>query len=104
QGSRVIFVPSARAWDVADQGSGHEFSRKVRTLTGNYKLVQLAPWLLGRSNPLRFEFISHKLLRLFAPFALAAGFMASLLLPQAVYRIALVVPLGFYALSFIGIV
>jgi cellulose synthase/poly-beta-1,6-N-acetylglucosamine synthase-like glycosyltransferase len=102
QGSRVIFVPSARAWDIADQGSGHEFSRKVRTLTGNYQLVQLAPWLLTRSNPLRFEFISHKLLRLFAPFALAAGFLASLILPQPIYRIALVLQLAFYALSVIA--
>jgi cellulose synthase/poly-beta-1,6-N-acetylglucosamine synthase-like glycosyltransferase len=102
QGSRVIFVPSARAWDVVDQGSGREFSRKVRTLTGNYQLVQLAPWLLSGSNPIRFEFISHKLLRLFAPFALAAAFMASLLLPQPVYRIALVLQLGFYTLSLIA--
>ena len=102
QGSRVIFVPSARAWDVVDQGSGREFSRKVRTLTGNYQLVQLAPWLLSGSNPIRFEFISHKLLRLFAPFALAAAFMASLLLPQPVYRIALALQLGFYVLSVIS--
>jgi len=102
QGSRVIFVPSARAWDIGDQGSGHEFSRKVRTLTGNYQLVQLAPWLLTRSNPLRFEFISHKLLRLFAPFALAAAFLASLILTQPIYRIALVLQLAFYALSVIA--
>jgi biofilm PGA synthesis N-glycosyltransferase PgaC len=102
QGFRVIFVPSAHAWDVADQGTGHEFSRKVRTLSGNYQLVQLAPWLLSGSNPLRFEFISHKLLRLFAPFFLAAAFVASLALPQPVYRVALVLQLAFYSLSVIA--
>jgi poly-beta-1,6-N-acetyl-D-glucosamine synthase len=102
QGFRVIFVPSAHAWDIADQGTGHEFSRKVRTLTGNYQLVQLAPWLLSRANPLRFEFISHKLLRLFAPFALAAAFIASTTLPQAFYRTALVLQLAFYALSLVA--
>lgn len=99
QGLRVIFVPSARAWDVADQGTDREFSRKVRTLSGNYQLMQLAPWLLSASNPLRFEFISHKLLRLFAPFALVAALGASLALPQPLYRVAVALQLAFYALS-----
>jgi cellulose synthase/poly-beta-1,6-N-acetylglucosamine synthase-like glycosyltransferase len=102
QGFRVIFVPDAHAWDVADQGTDREFSRKVRTLTGNYQLVQLAPWLLGSSNPLRFEFISHKLLRLFAPFALGAAFIASIALPETFYRVALVLQIGFYGLSLIA--
>src|SRR5262249_21878925 len=99
QGYRVTFLPSARAWDVADQGSDREFARKVRTLTGNYQLVQLAPWLLGSSNPLRFEFISHKLLRLVAPFALAALFVASLFLTTPGYRVALLLQAMFYGLS-----
>jgi poly-beta-1,6-N-acetyl-D-glucosamine synthase len=102
QGARVIFVPSARAWDVAPQKTGHEFSRKVRTLSGNYQLVQLAPWLLSGKNPLRFEFISHKLLRLFAPFALSAVFIASLALSNPFYRIALALQLVFYALSLLA--
>jgi cellulose synthase/poly-beta-1,6-N-acetylglucosamine synthase-like glycosyltransferase len=102
QGFRVTFVPDAHAWDVADQGSEREFARKVRTLTGNYQLVQLAPWLLGSSNPLRFEFICHKLLRLFAPFALAAALIASVMLPQPFYRVALVLQAGFYGLSIIA--
>jgi cellulose synthase/poly-beta-1,6-N-acetylglucosamine synthase-like glycosyltransferase len=102
QGFRVIFVPVARAWDVADQGTEHEFSRKVRTLFGNYQLVQLAPWVVGGSNPLRFEFISHKVLRLFAPFALGSVFVASVALPQPVYRVALVLQIVFYLLSALG--
>ena len=105
QGARVIFVPSARAWDVAPQKTGHEFSRKVRTLSGNYQLMQLAPWLLSGKNPLRFEFISHKLLRLFAPFALAAALIASadLALSRPFYRIALALQLAFYGLSLIAL-
>jgi cellulose synthase/poly-beta-1,6-N-acetylglucosamine synthase-like glycosyltransferase len=102
QGARVIFVPSARAWDVAPQKTGHEFSRKVRTLSGNYQLVQLAPWLLSGKNSLRFEFISHKLLRLFAPFALAAAFVASIALSQPFYRTALAFQLAFYGLSLVA--
>jgi poly-beta-1,6-N-acetyl-D-glucosamine synthase len=102
EGFRVTFVPNAHAWDLADQGSDREFSRKVRTLTGNYQLVQIAPWLLGASNPLRFEFVSHKLLRLFAPFALAAALITSAALPQPFYRAALVVQIAFYGLSLIA--
>ena len=99
---RVIFVPEARAWDIADQGSEKEFARKVRTLSGNYQLVQLAPWLLSGSNPLRFEFISHKLLRLIAPVAMAAAFVASLLSHQNFFRIALAIQLAFYGLGAIA--
>ena len=76
QGKRVVFEPAARAWDNPDLGGRREFARKVRTLSGNYQLVQLAPWLLSGANPIRFEFISHKLLRLLVPFI---GYTFSLL-------------------------
>jgi cellulose synthase/poly-beta-1,6-N-acetylglucosamine synthase-like glycosyltransferase len=99
QGSRVVFDSRARAWDSPDLGKGREFPRKVRTLTGNYQLLQLAPWLLSSQNTIRFEFISHKLSRLAVPFALLALLIASLFLPQPLYRAALVAQLAFYALS-----
>ena len=102
QGFRAIFVPNARAWDIADQGTDREFSRKVRTLSGNYQLVQLAPWLLTASNPLRFEFISHKLMRLMVPFALVASLAAAWFLPGPFYRAAFWTQLGFYGLSLLG--
>jgi poly-beta-1,6-N-acetyl-D-glucosamine synthase len=99
QGSRVIFDARARAWDSPDLGEGREFSRKVRTLSGNYQLLQLAPWLLSSQNAIRFEFITHKLSRLAVPFALLALLIASIFLPQPFYRAALGVQLAFYALS-----
>jgi len=99
QGFRVVFDSRARAWDSPDLGEGREFSRKVRTLSGNYQLLQLAPWLLGSENPIRFEFVSHKLSRLAVPFALMALLLASALLPQPLYRAALWAQLAFYALS-----
>jgi poly-beta-1,6-N-acetyl-D-glucosamine synthase len=99
QGFRVIFVPEARAWDVADQGPEREFSRKVRTLSGNYQLLQLAPWLLTAENPLRFEFISHKLLRLVAPFLLVVAFIAALVIPELPYRVAFALQVVFYGLG-----
>ena len=99
QGFRVIFDSRARAWDSPDLGEGREFSRKVRTLSGNYQLLQLAPWLLSSQNAIRFEFVSHKLSRLVVPFALLALLIASMFLPQPLYRAALGAQLAFYALS-----
>ncbi|MBB3228583.1 cellulose synthase/poly-beta-1,6-N-acetylglucosamine synthase-like glycosyltransferase [Luteibacter sp. Sphag1AF] len=67
-GKRVVFEPRAIAWDTPSQHPEAERKRKIRTLAGNYQLLQLAPWLLSpASNPLWFRFISHKLLRLIAP-------------------------------------
>ncbi len=99
QGKRAIFDSQARAWDVPDQGTQREFARKVRTLSGNYQLLQLAPWLLTRSNPALFEFVSHKLMRLLVPFALGASLFASFLIPGPLYRVALVLQLLFYGLG-----
>lgn len=99
QGKRTVFDARARAWDTPNLGAEREFSRKVRTLSGNYQLLQLAPWLLTSRNPIRFEFVSHKLLRLAVPFALAALLMASFRLSGAFYRVVLILQLLFYALS-----
>jgi len=102
QGKRVIFEPRARVWDTPDLGTDREFSRKVRTLGGNYQLLQLAPWLLSSENPILFEFVSHKLLRLVVPFALAIVLVTSAIVPGSTYRIALFLQLGFYLLSLLA--
>ncbi len=102
QGKRVVFEPRARAWDSPDLGGGLEFARKVRTLSGNYQLVQLMPWVLSTQNPVLFRFVSHKLLRLVAPFALAAMFIASLWLKAPLYRVALILQLAFYGLGIVA--
>jgi cellulose synthase/poly-beta-1,6-N-acetylglucosamine synthase-like glycosyltransferase len=99
QGKRVVFDERARAWDDPNLGTDREFARKVRTLSGNYQLLQLAPWLLSSSNPIRFEFISHKLMRLVAPLALAALLITSMVLSGSFYRAGLTIQLAFYGLS-----
>jgi len=102
QGYRVVFDGRAKAWDHPDLGAEREFRRKVRTLTGNYQLLQLAPWLLRKANPLRFEFVSHKLMRLVVPFALVAALVSSWFSPGVFYRAAFWAQLGFYGLSLLG--
>jgi biofilm PGA synthesis N-glycosyltransferase PgaC len=99
QGFRVVFDGRARAWDDPNLGGRREFSRKVRTLSGNYQLLQLAPWLLSRTNPIRFEFVSHKLLRLLMPLALFGVLLSSILCQGAVYKLAMWAQIGFYLLG-----
>ena len=103
QGKRVVWDGRARAWDRPSVDQGQEFSRKVRTLSGNYQLLQLAPWLLSSSNPIRFEYVSHKLLRLAVPFALLAMLVSAVFIPQMLYRVLLIAQLSFYALALLGL-
>ncbi|MGH9486492.1 MAG: glycosyltransferase family 2 protein [Terriglobales bacterium] len=98
QGKRVLFEPEARAQDTLSS-ERHEFRRKVRTLTGNYQLLQLAPWLLTAANPLRFRFVCHKLLRLAVPFALAVLLVSSLAAPAPFYRTVFGLQCAFYGLA-----
>jgi poly-beta-1,6-N-acetyl-D-glucosamine synthase len=99
---RVVFDARARAWDHPNLGTQREFRRKVRTLTGNYQLLQLAPWLLRKENPLRFEFISHKLIRLIVPLALLVTIAGSAFLSAPFYRAAFWMQVGFYGLGLLG--
>ena len=101
-GKRVVFQSSAIARDRIFHEPGKEFSRKVRTLTGNYQLIRLAPWLLTTSNPLLFRFVSHKLLRLLIPFLLIAILITSALLTGWGYRAILLLQVVFYTLAAIG--
>ncbi len=99
QGRRVVWDTRARAWDRADLGTGREFSRKVRTLGGNYQLMRIEPWLLGSSNPAWFSFVSHKLMRLGVPLALIGLLVSSVLIHGPLYRAALWLQVAFYGLS-----
>lgn len=97
-GHRVLFQPSAIARDRIFTQPGKEFARKVRTLTGNYQLLRLAPWLLTPANPLLFRFISHKLMRLLVPLFLLTMLLSSagtpiLFWPQIVFYTAAVIGL-----------
>jgi cellulose synthase/poly-beta-1,6-N-acetylglucosamine synthase-like glycosyltransferase len=102
-GKRIVFQPSAIAHDQLFSKKGKEFSRKVRTLTGNYQLLQLAPWLLSRANPLLFRFVSHKLVRLTVPALLILMLIASAMSQGLFYRVALWSQLAFYLLAFVGL-
>jgi hypothetical protein len=68
-GYRVAFAEWARAIETWRTQVGHEYRRKVRTLTG---VIQLCVWqpavLVPVRNPIWLQFVAHKLLRLLTPY------------------------------------
>jgi len=74
---RVVLAERAFVYDDSCDDE-REFARKVRTLAGNYQLLAKLPWLLiPGKNPLWLQLFSHKLFRLWCPFALVTLFIAS---------------------------
>ncbi|MDP9051302.1 MAG: glycosyltransferase family 2 protein [Acidobacteriota bacterium] len=101
-GKRIVFQPSAIARDKLFSENGKEFARKVRTLTGNYQLLRLAPWILSSVNPLLFRFVSHKLLRLVVPLLLVLMLVSSGLCAGHFYGTLFWLQILFYILAFLG--
>ncbi len=103
RGSRVVLDKDARAFDHAAQ-PGREFRRKVRTLAGNFQLLVRMPELLNPfRNPLFFQFVSHKVARLFVPYALVALFVANLFLRTGGYLVFLWLQSLWYGLALAGL-
>jgi hypothetical protein len=80
RGFRVILDDSSLAFDYPT-ALASEFRRKVRTLAGVYQIVGYYPALLGPRNRMWIHFVSHKLARLFMPWAILAAAVASFGLP-----------------------
>jgi poly-beta-1,6-N-acetyl-D-glucosamine synthase len=104
-GFRVVRDARARAYDRLPERASDEFRRKVRTLAGNFQLLALLPRaLLPPHNPIWIQFISHKILRLLVPWALATLLATSALLPARAYQIALAGQICFYTIGLLGVV
>jgi cellulose synthase/poly-beta-1,6-N-acetylglucosamine synthase-like glycosyltransferase len=103
-GYRVIFIRAARAFDLSSPTAKREFARKVRTLAGNFQAVALEPRLLSvRANPVMFQFVSHKLLRLVVPYCCVAAWVTSALLPGPLYAAAFALQTLFYFLGVLNL-
>jgi cellulose synthase/poly-beta-1,6-N-acetylglucosamine synthase-like glycosyltransferase len=105
RGYRVVFEGGARAYDCPAADASAEFRRKVRTLAGNFQLLAQEPrLLLPVVNPVWLQFMSHKIGRLFVPYALVGAFAASAALAPAswLYTAALAAQAGFYGLAIYG--
>ncbi len=108
---RIVLCDEAEAYDLACEDE-REFSRKVRTLAGNYQLLAKLPAaLVPGKSPIWFQLLSHKILRLLCPWALAVIFLTSFALAVdpalpplelAFYRTLALGQLVFYALAALG--
>lgn len=98
-GDWVWMTRDAIALDTASASGAEEFRRKLRTLAGNWQLMARMPRLLNPfRNPVFFAWMSHKLLRLLAPWALIAALAASVLLAaRPFYLVLLLLQLAAYA-------
>lgn len=70
-GGRCVFESRARVYDDPSQSPQQEAVRKRRTIAGAAQLVRKFPqWLSPFRQPLWFEYVSHKVLRLASPLLL----------------------------------
>lgn len=105
QGYRVCMVREALAFDSLSATGSEEFRRKVRTLAGNFQLMQAAPWINNPfKNRLFFQWISHKVCRLFSPYALLLLFISSWLINTPFYTSAGILQLIAYITAAVGCV
>jgi cellulose synthase/poly-beta-1,6-N-acetylglucosamine synthase-like glycosyltransferase len=104
RGSRVLFEPTALAFDRAAATSAEELTRKVRTIAGTFQLFARERWLLDpRANRLWLQAVSHKGIRLLGPglLAVAAGTSVALV-SRPFYAAALAVQTLFYTFALAG--
>lgn len=106
QGCRCVFEPGAEVYDVPSATPGKESLRKRRTIAGVAQLMRLYPeWLLPWRNPIWFEYVSHKVLRLVSPVLLAGLIAANVaLLGNPWFRGVAVLQAVFYALALASVV
>lgn len=103
-GKRVWMARDAMALDQASRDEAEEFRRKLRTLAGNWQLMVRLPRLLNPfTNPAWFAFMSHKVMRLIAPWALLAALVASAATHSAFYFVLFVLQLLAYGIAALAI-
>ncbi len=82
-GYRTVIDSSAYVFDTWPTRSEDEFHRKVRTLAGNFQLIQLAPWVLTPQNRVFVQLISHKIMRLVVPYLFVLLFVSTVSIATA---------------------
>jgi cellulose synthase/poly-beta-1,6-N-acetylglucosamine synthase-like glycosyltransferase len=105
-GGRVVFENRAKAFELPSRDHRQEKLRKVRTIAGNYQLMAAHPaFFVPLRNPIFFQLLSHKVLRLVAPFCMALLLITNVVLaPRAfAYQCLLAAQLFAYALPAIGV-
>jgi cellulose synthase/poly-beta-1,6-N-acetylglucosamine synthase-like glycosyltransferase len=104
RGFRVLYDPEAVAFEEAPATVEDEFRRRVRIGAGNWQaLWRCRDLLLPWKGFVSLAFWSHKVLRWFTPFLLAAGLAANACLLRAPFwRAIFALQLAFYAAAALG--
>lgn len=104
KGYKVVFEPEAIAFERTTESISEEFRRRARIVTRGFTAFGKYWKAYGLLRGMRgFCFVSHKLLRWFAPFFLLALFVSNLFLEGAFFTFALYGQIAFYAAAFCGI-
>jgi cellulose synthase/poly-beta-1,6-N-acetylglucosamine synthase-like glycosyltransferase len=105
RGYRSVRDPHAYVYDTLPDTNEGEFHRKVRTLAGNFQLIQLAPWMLTPKNRVFFQLVSHKVMRLVAPYLLFLLLVSTLALSAGsrIYAVLAVLQIFGLALAIAGL-
>lgn len=105
QGYRVIYEPAAKAFDPQKLNPETEKKRKLRTLVGNFQMIERYPaWMLPWCNRLWWQLISHKYLRLLVPWFMITALVFSVLGADAMgfVSLLLIIQLLCYAAGLLG--
>ena len=104
RGKRVLLEEAAYAYDEVQESIRRERIRKVRTLAGNFQAFARNPWLFNPlKNPIFFQFVSHKVLRLLVPYALALCLGAAWVMEGTLYQVMFWLQAGFYSAAMAGL-
>jgi cellulose synthase/poly-beta-1,6-N-acetylglucosamine synthase-like glycosyltransferase len=103
RGFRAVYEPSAMVSEDAREMTG--FARRIRIMAGNLQQLRNLPQLLTPLQPLPlFFFLSHKVARLVAPFAMLAALAANLfLLGSPSYAALFCAQIVFYTFAALGL-
>lgn len=104
-GYSVKMVDGAYAFDQISGTFGEEMNRKIRTLTGNFEVMKLLPWVNNPfKNPVWFQWMSHKVFRLFIPYAMIGALVSSLVAGGPFYTTMAGLQIIAYSAATVGIV
>ena len=105
KGGRITYAADAVAFDPQSLDPDLEKRRKLRTLVGNYQMIERHPgWLLPWENRLWWQLISHKYLRLLVPWLLITVVVLTLVAPASPFMRALLwMQIAAYALAACGL-
>ncbi len=103
QGYRAVFEEEAKAFDRVSLSPAAEMRRKVRTLAGNFQILEQLPGLFNPTqSSIAWQLISHKLLRVLVPYFLILIFGVNYYLTGPFYRAFFFAQSIFYLFALVG--